>query len=97
MGASWLQIVRRIVLPYVLAGLFAGMRLAMSVTLLGVMLAELYVSTSGIGYFTQRFSNEFDATNLLALITVLAIMAVVLNEAVRRLEARFGRWRRAQR
>jgi ABC-type nitrate/sulfonate/bicarbonate transport system permease component len=61
------------------------------------MLAELYVSTSGIGYFTQRFSNEFDATNLLALITVLAIMAVVLNEAVRRLEARFGRWRRAQR
>jgi len=97
MGASWFQIVRRIVLPYVLAGLFAGMRLAMSVTLLGVMLAELYVSTSGIGYFTQRFSNEFDATNLLALITVLAIMAVVLNEAVRRLEVRFGRWRRAQR
>jgi len=97
MGASQLQIVRRIVLPYVLAGLFAGMRLAMSVTLLGVMLAELYVSTAGIGYFTQRFSNEFDATNLLALITVLAIMAVVLNEAVRRLEAHFGRWRRAQR
>jgi len=97
MGASWLQIVRRIVLPYVLAGLFAGMRLAMSVTLLGVMLAELYVSTAGIGYFTQRFSNEFDATNLLALITVLAIMAVILNETVRRLEARFGRWRRAQR
>jgi hypothetical protein len=27
---------------------------------------------------------------------VLAIMAVILNEAMRRLEARFGRWRRAQ-
>lgn len=97
MGASQLQIVRRIVLPYVAASLFTGMRLAMSVTLLGVMLAELYVSTAGIGYYTQLFSQQFDAANLLALITLLAIMAILLNEAVRRLEERFGRWRRAQR
>lgn len=97
MGASRFQIVRRVVLPYVAASLFTGMRLAMSVTLLGVMLAELYVSTAGIGYFTQLFSQQFDATNLLALITILAVMAVILNEAVRRLEQRFGRWRRTQR
>jgi NitT/TauT family transport system permease protein len=96
MGASRLQVVRRVVLPYVTASLFTGMRLAMSVTLLGVMLAELYVSTAGIGYFTQQFSESFDATKLLALITVLAIMAIALNEAVRRLEQRFGRWRRVQ-
>jgi NitT/TauT family transport system permease protein len=96
MGASWPQIVRRIILPYVLAGLFTGMRLAMSITLLGVMLAELYVSSSGIGYYTSLFSNQFNATNLLALIMVLALMAIVLNETVRRLELRFTRWRRAQ-
>lgn len=97
MGASWPQIVRRVILPYALAGLFTGMRLAMAITLLGVMLAELYVSTSGIGYYTQLFSNEFNATNLLALITVLALMAIVLNETVRRLELRFSRWRQTQR
>ena len=81
MGATPPQIVRRVIMPYALAGLFTGMRLAMSITLLGVMLAELYVSTSGIGYYTTLFSNEFNATNLLALITVLALMAIFLNES----------------
>jgi NitT/TauT family transport system permease protein len=92
MGASKVAVIRRVILPHLVPSLFAGMRLAMSVTLLGVMLAELYVSTSGIGYFTQLYSEKFDPTNLFSLIVVLAAMAVVLNESARRLEARFSRW-----
>jgi NitT/TauT family transport system permease protein len=72
---------------------FAGMRLGMSGVLLGVLLAELYVSSAGIGYFTQLFTQDFDPTKLLGLVSVLAAMAIVLNEVVRRAELHFGRWR----
>jgi NitT/TauT family transport system permease protein len=72
---------------------FAGMRLGMSGVLLGVLLAELYVSTAGIGYFTQMFTNAFDPAKLLGLVSILAAMAIALNELVRRAEIHFGRWR----
>ncbi len=67
--------------------LFAGLRLAMSGTLLGVILAELYVSTGGIGYYSRVFADSFDPPATFALVTMLAIMAVFLNEIVRRAEA----------
>ena len=72
---------------------FAFVRVAMTLTLLGVLLAELYVSISGIGYFTQVFAETFDPAPLFALMTVLTIMAIVLNELVRLVEARFTRWK----
>jgi ABC-type nitrate/sulfonate/bicarbonate transport system permease component len=93
MGASRWQIFRWVIFPHMIPSFFAGMRLGMTGVLLGVLLAELYVSTTGIGYFTQRFTQEFDPTRLLGLISVLAAMAIVLNEIVRRAEVHFGHWR----
>jgi NitT/TauT family transport system permease protein len=92
MGASRWHILRYIVFPHMIPSFFAGMRLAMTGVLLGVLLAELYVSTAGIGYFTTLFTQTFDPTRLLGLIAVLAAMAIVLNEIVRRAELHFGRW-----
>ena len=93
MGASHLQIIRHLLLPHMVGVLFAGLRLAMTLTLLGVLLAELFSSTSGIGYFSQVFAQTFDPAPLFALIATLAAMAVVLNETVRLIEHRFTRWK----
>jgi ABC-type nitrate/sulfonate/bicarbonate transport system permease component len=93
MGANRWQIFRWVIFPHMIPSFFAGMRLGMTGVLLGVLLAELYVSTAGIGYFTQLFTQNFDPTKLLGLISVLAAMAIVLNEIVRRAEVHFGRWR----
>ena len=93
MGASRWQIFRWVIFPHMIPSFFAGMRLGMTGVLLGVLLAELYVSTAGIGYFTQLFTQNFDPTKLLGLISVLAAMAIVLNEIVRRAEVHFGKWR----
>jgi NitT/TauT family transport system permease protein len=92
MGASRWQILRHIVFPHMIPSFFAGMRLAMTGVLLGVLLAELYVSTTGIGYFTTLFTQNFDPTRLLGLIAMLAAMAIMLNEIVRRAEVHFSRW-----
>ena len=92
MGASRWQIFRWVIFPHMIPSFFAGMRLGMTGVLLGVLLAELYVSTAGIGYFTTLFTQNFDPTRLLGLISILAAMAIVLNEIVRRAEVYYGRW-----
>jgi NitT/TauT family transport system permease protein len=93
MGASRWHIFRWVIFPHMIPSFFAGMRLGMTGVLLGVLLAELYVSTAGIGYFTTLFTQSFNPTKLLGLISVLAAMAIVLNEIVRRAELYYSRWR----
>jgi NitT/TauT family transport system permease protein len=93
MGASRWHIFRWVIFPDMIPSFFAGMRLGMTGVLLGVLLAELYVSTAGIGFFTTQFTQNFNPTKLLGLISVLAAMAITLNEIVRRLEIRYSRWR----
>jgi NitT/TauT family transport system permease protein len=93
MGARRWQIFRWVIFPHMIPSFFAGMRLGMGGVLLGVLLAELYVSAAGIGYFTLMFTQSFDPTRLLGLIAVLAAMAIALNVALRRAELHFTRWR----
>jgi ABC-type nitrate/sulfonate/bicarbonate transport system permease component len=92
MGATKWQIFRRITLPYLAPSLFTGMRLASTATLLGVLLAELYVSSGGVGHFTRRFGENFQPDKLYALIAALSLMAILINETMRMLERRFSRW-----
>lgn len=88
MGASRLDTMRHVVLPHAVPSLFAGMRLGMTLTLLGVILAELYVSTGGIGYYTRLFAENFNPAPLFALVGSLAAIAILFNELVRVAERR---------
>jgi NitT/TauT family transport system permease protein len=95
MGASRWHIFRWVIFPHMIPSFFTGMRLGMTGVLLGVLLAELYVSTAGIGYYTMLFTQNFDPTRLLGLVSLLAAMAIALNELARRAETYFSRWRSA--
>jgi NitT/TauT family transport system permease protein len=92
-GATQAQILRHIIFPTMVATVFTGLRLAMSLTLLGVILAELFVSTNGIGNYTQIFAETFKPGKLYGLILILAVTAVALNEIVGLVEQRFSRWK----
>ena len=93
MGATRLQVLRHVVFPTMVATVFTGLRLAMTLTLLGVILAELFVSQNGIGNYTQIYAETFKPAQLFGLIFVLAAGAVALNELVRTVEDRFSRWK----
>jgi NitT/TauT family transport system permease protein len=93
MGAKRTELVRYVIFPHMVTTVFAGLRLAMTLTLLGVILAELYVSQGGIGFFTEGYSESFNFSALMALVLTLALMAIALNELVRLIEARFSRWK----
>jgi len=92
MGASRMQVFSSIVFPHMIPSFFTGMRLGMTSVLLGVLLAELYVSTAGIGFYTRLFAESFSPPDLFALIAVLATIAVLLNELCRTAERHFSRW-----
>lgn len=93
MGATGLQQLRYVVFPHMVGAVFTGLRLAMTLTLLGVLLAELFVSQGGIGFFTLRYAESFEPAALIALVLTLALLAVILNELVRMVEANFSRWK----
>ena len=82
-----------VIFPHMVATVFAGLRLAMTLTLLGVVLAEIFVSQGGIGFYTLAYSETFNPAALMALVLTLALMAIALNELVRLVEARFSRWK----
>ncbi len=92
MGANFWQQFRYVIFPHMIPVFFTGMRLGMTGVLLGVLLAELYVSTGGIGQFTRLFTDNFDPTKLLGLVGTLAAMAIVLNAIMRLFERHFARW-----
>lgn len=92
MGAGRWHMFRYIFLPHMIPGFFTGLRLTMSAVLLGVLLAELYASSRGIGHFTRKFTESFDPTDLFGLVSIVACMAIVLNEILRFIETRFSRW-----
>jgi ABC-type nitrate/sulfonate/bicarbonate transport system permease component len=93
MGATRLQRLRHVVFPHMVTAVFTGLRLAMTMTLLGVILAELFVSQGGIGFFTLLYAESFNPAALIALVLTLALLAVIMNELVRMVEARFSRWK----
>jgi NitT/TauT family transport system permease protein len=93
MGATRSDVIRDIIFPHMTGSFFAGLRLSMTMTLLGVILAELYVSTDGIGYFTRQFAETFDPAPLFALILALAVIAIAMNGLVRLAERRYTRWK----
>lgn len=93
MGATRRQTLTSVVFPHMVPSFFTGLRLGMTAVLFGVLLAELYVSQSGVGHFTTEFTQTFQPQNLLALVAVLAAIAVTLNELCRWAESHFTRWR----
>jgi len=93
MGATRAQQIRYVIFPHMVGTVFAGLRLAMTLTLLGVVLAEIFVSQGGIGFYTLAYSETFNPAALMALVLTLALMAIALNELVRLVEGRFSRWK----
>ena len=93
MGATRMEQLRYVMFPHMVTAVFTGLRLAMTMTLLGVLLAELFVSQGGIGFFTLLYAESFNPAALIALVLTLAFLAVIMNEMVRMIEARFSRWK----
>ena len=68
----------RIRFPCALPSLFAGMKVAISLALVGAIVGEFVSSQRGLGYVILSAQGTFDTARVFAAIMVLSVMGVVL-------------------
>ncbi len=93
MGAGRNQRIGFIVLPAVLPELVGGLKIAASLTLLGVLLGELMISVDGVGTFILNQITNHQAAALDAMILVVCVGVVIVNAGLSAIERRSSRWR----
>ena len=96
-GATEWQIFSKIVMPAAIPFIMAGIRLAVGLAIIGIVVAEFFTAISGLGGMIVEYANVFATAKLFVPIIVIAIVGVVLTELVMWLERRLSRWRQLER
>ena len=96
-GATDTQIFFKIILPAAIPFIMAGIRLAVGLAIIGIVVAEFFTAISGLGGMIVEYANVFATAKLFVPIIVIAIVGVVLTECVMWLERRLSRWRQSER
>ena len=92
LGASNMQLFWKIMLPVATPAIFAGLRLGLIYSLLGVVGSELIAAKDGLGQLIATYSSLFQMEAVYAILILLAIVAVLLNQAMSWVERRLLRW-----
>jgi NitT/TauT family transport system permease protein len=98
LGAAPFQTVRMVVFPHALPSIANGMRIALGVTWLVLIAAEIFPGTrSGIGYMLCTACKTSDYQYTFAALIVIGIMGLLTDWMLLRLERRVGHWQAAER
>lgn len=93
-GLSRGSLVRKVVLPAALPNLLVGLRVALGVSLLGLIFAEQINTSQGIGYLMTSAMSFFQTDVMVVCIVVYAAWGLVADLLVRLLEHLVMPWRR---
>lgn len=85
------RVLTTVVLPAAVPFLLAGIRQAIGRGLVGVIVAEFYLSSKGVGFFIGRETSSFNANNAFAAILMIAIIGILLVRGLAAVERRVGR------
>jgi ABC-type nitrate/sulfonate/bicarbonate transport system permease component len=94
-GASRFRIYRSIYLPAMAPQVVTGLRLGIIFDIIGILLAEMYASRSGLGVLLLRWGESYAVDKLMAATVLISVATVVINESMRIWEVHVGRWREA--
>lgn len=92
-GARKFEIYRRIIFPYTLPFIIAGVNQGMSRGLVGMVIAEIFGGNNGLGYMVQRAGEEFNSALLYGILIVLVVVALSFVQTMRWLEVKAAPWR----
>jgi NitT/TauT family transport system permease protein len=86
-----LQTAATILAPAVAPEIFTGLRIGFSLTLLGVLIGEMFASQRGIGFMIINGINTHDVRTMMAVILLLMIFAVAAGALLLSLDRRLHR------
>lgn len=90
--ASPLEVFLKLRVPSALPYLFAALKVAMPLALIGAVVAEWFSASEGLGLVIFAANGQLDTPTLFGAVTVLAVMGVTLNVLVSLVERRVLFW-----
>jgi NitT/TauT family transport system permease protein len=78
MEADRLQVFRMVRFPYALPSIFAGLKVSVTLAVVGAVVGEFVGSNSGIGFVLQRSIGTFELPTMFAALVILALIGVLL-------------------
>lgn len=91
MGSQW-QIFWKIRMPHALPYIFSGMKISITLAIIGVIVSEFVASQEGIGYLIKLAGGLLDTPLMMAAITVLSISGLGLYGLIALAERRTVYW-----
>ena len=92
LGASKLDILRKVGFPRSMPYLFASLKIAIALAFVGCVVSESIASNVGIGYLMLSASASFRVPLVFAGLLVIAAMGVAMYMGASLLERRFASW-----
>jgi NitT/TauT family transport system permease protein len=96
-GAGRMTVLRRVIFPAAMPSVFSGLRIALPVAIIVVVLTEMIGDSIGLGYYITIWSTRFRFANVYAAIIVIGICGLVLDQALLALRHRLVYWQREKR
>jgi NitT/TauT family transport system permease protein len=96
LGASRGQVFRHVVFPASLPEVFTALRISTGTAVAVLFISESFAGTSGLGWYIVDAWGRIDYPAMFAGIIAMALLGVVLSEALDLVEHRVTRWRRAE-
>lgn len=92
-GARRHDIFFRIALPGSVPVVVAGLRLGVGRALTGVVVAELFGASSGLGFSIAYFSQRLQTTPMMVSIVIVILLGVALTQVLSFIETKTDAWR----
>jgi len=95
-GARPIRVILKIRLPNAIPSLFAGMKIGVTLALIGSIVGEFVASNRGLGYLLLSAQGQFDVARMFGALFMLALIGLTLFYTIVLLEKWIVHWQRDQ-
>ena len=95
LGASRLQVTKHVIVPSALTWIIASLHSAFGFAIVGALVGEVLGAQQGLGLIIKNAMNNFDPNTVFATMFLIAVIVLVAEWLIERLEHRLLAWRPA--
>jgi NitT/TauT family transport system permease protein len=93
LGGGWLDLLREVYLPSVVAWVLGNLKVAVGFAFTGAVVGEFVASTRGLGYLLSFAQSNYNSALMIALIVLIMGFVLLIFALTGWLERRLLRWR----
>jgi NitT/TauT family transport system permease protein len=97
MGTPRRKLFWRVIVPAAMPGIFAGLRIALPVSFIVIVLTEMIGDSKGLGYYLAVSGTRFEFANVYAAILLIGVCGFVIDHGLLVLRRSLVPWEREER